>query len=776
MDPGGPAASAPEPADRAGFYRRFYGPVAVNSRHGLAVVETGSCVLLFANARFLASHGLPARTPFPCPCPSIRADREHPCGGSGQDRGPDAESCPAVRACAEDGQVVTVESRPRGGGLPARSTEILATPICRNTGPGSGSEVLVIEKEEQQLEHTRGAAEEEREHLAAIIRHSADAIIGLDLDGKIRSWNAGATQTFGYTEAETLGRDHRFLVPDDQEAQDEYDRSLKEFERRGILRNYQARRIGKDGRTVSVTCTHSLVLGPDGNPVAVSVICRDVTMEVLLKELIDHQVRAMAVTHEIGDVLHSTRDVEEILQVILLGVTAGQGLGFNRAFLLLVEEHPGGGGARLKGKMAIGPSNAEEAGVIWSTLSHQRFDLMELYRMYCEKSASMDALVNDIVARIDVPLSDETHVLIRALRSRRALNILRGRSTDSDRPVDAQLCELLGCDTFAVVPLNTRDRAIGVLLVDNRITGVGISDADLQMLKVFANHAGTALENSQLRANLERRLAELAQLNLAMKESQNRLMQAERLSVIGELAARVVHEVRNPLVSIGGFARLVRRGFDQEDPRSDYLRIISDEVARLERIVQHLLDFSHPRTRMELTELNLNDLVREIVAMATVEAEAHGVSVFESYSEELGTVTIDGDRLRQVLLNLIRNALDAMLDSGELRISTEALDGDRFQVTIRDTGPGIPPEQRDSVFDPGFTTRRDGTGFGLAIAKRLVDSQGGQITMRESEPRGCTFDIVIPRQVQMRSEPENGEGAERPANGPAGEDPHPDRR
>ena len=772
MDTDAHSSSGLKAEDRATFFRHYYGPIAANSLHGLAVVDTGSCSLLFANARFLASHGLPPKTHFPVSCASTYKNSAQTCVGSEGGGGASGSSCPAARACSAGVQVVFSESRRAGDGLPDRETEIVATPISRNTDAESGCEVLVIEKEGQQLSDSREAVEEEREHLAAIIRHSADAIIGLDLEGHIRSWNVGAAQTFGYAEDETLGRDFRFLVPEDLEAQQEYDRHLKEFERRGILRNYQVRRVGKDGRTVSVTSTRSLVRGPDGHPLGVSVICRDVTMEVLLKELIDHQIRAMSVTHEIGDVLHSTRDVEEILQVILLGVTAGQGLGFNRAFLLLVEEGREGGPARLKGKMAIGPSNAEEAGVIWSTLSHQRFNLMELHRMYLERSASLDVMVNDIVARIDVPLDQAEHVLVRALRSGQAFNVLRGQPAGSEVPVDSGLCELLACDTFAVVPLNTREQAIGLLLVDNRITGVGISDADLQMLKVFANHAGIALENSQLRASLERRLTELAQLNLAMKESQHRLMQAERLSVIGEMAARVVHEVRNPLVSIGGFARLVRRGIDPEDPRSDYLRIISDEVSRLERIVQHLLDFSHPRVRLELSEIHLNDLVREIVAMATIEAEAHGVEVHESYSGELDLVTIDGDRLRQVLLNIIRNALDAMLASGELTVTTEALEGDRFRVSVRDTGPGIPPEQRGSVFDPGFTTRRAGTGFGLAIAKRLVESQGGQISMRDSEPRGCTFEIVIPRQVQARIELENGNGPR----GAAEETPNTDRR
>lgn len=723
---------------RVAFFRTYYEPIAANSRHGLAVVDPASCAVLFANARFLASHGLPPHTPVPFSCASVY--------GGAHCRG-DKSRCPAAEACDVSRERRRRETRSAGGGLPDRTTEVIAIPLLERGDLGRQSEILVIEKEDESGPAGESDVEQQREHLAAITSYSGDAIIGLDGDHRVRSWNRGAEETFGYKAEETIGRDFSFLVPDDDAARREYRQVLDEFARKGILKNYQARCIAKDGRAVIVNCTRSLVLDRAGNPRGVALICRDVTMEERLRELIDHQFRAMSVTHEIGDLLHSTRSVEEILQLILIGVTAGQGLGFNRAFLLLVDERDGV--ARLRGRMAIGPSNADEASRIWNSLAQEHLSLQELYQRYLADRGTADETVQRIVAAIDVPLSNEDHALVRALRERRAANVQGGRVVGDDVAVDPDLCRQLQSDSFAVVPLNTRERAIGLLLVDNRITGVPVSDADLQMLKVFANHAGIALENSQLRANLERRLDELAQLNRALQAQQSRLMQAERHSVIGEMAARVVHEVRNPLVSIGGFARLVRRGFAADDPRSDYLRIISDEVARLERIVKELLDFSRPQSRLDLKQLDLNRLVHELVAMATVEAEAHGVVVSESYDDSIGAVTIDGDKIRQVLLNIIRNALDVMLDRGRLAIATKGVEGNRFTVSIEDTGPGIPAERREQVFEPGFTTRQDGTGFGLAIAKRLVELQGGQICLRETVPHGCTFEIVMPRRVDL---------------------------
>ncbi len=726
----------PGQRERSAFFRRYYDPIASNSRHGLAVVDADAGTLIYANSRFLTSHQIAPDARFPLPWP---------------ERSGDAARAVAIDAAREGHEVRRHVPRDSGSGAAAAQAEIVAIPLGRTSDFGRSAEVVLIEKEEVAV--VPGALEEERDFLAAVVRHSADAIIGLDNDGRIRAWNKGAVDTFGYAPEEAIGFDPDFLLPKDEAARREWAETRAEFEKKGILKNHPARRLAKDGRVVIVTITMSRVHDAAGNPRGTSMICRDVTMETLLRELIEHQLRATTVIHEIGDLMHSVQSVDEILRLILIGVTAGQGLGFNRAFLLLVEGADADlAHGHLKGALAIGPSNAEEADRIWKSLAREPLKLPQIHQRYVAESEAKDVLVNSIVAGIDVPLSREDHVFVKVLRGRQTLNVVKGRIIGGGE-VDPEICKRLLSDTFAAVPLNTRERTIGVLVVDNLITGMPISDADVQMLKVFANHAGIALENSRLRAQLQRRLLELALANRSMQEYQTRLMQKERLAVIGEMAARVVHEVRNPLVSIGGFARLVRRGFNPDDPRSDYLRIISDEVARLERIVMELLDFSKPQNRLQLAPVDVNVLVHETLAMASIEGESQGdthrVSIVERVDPALGPVTIDGDKIRQVLHNLVRNAIEAMPDSGELVVETAVIDADRFRITVADNGPGIPVDRRERVFEPGFTTRQEGTGFGLAIAKRMVELHGGTLQLRDV-PRGCTFDIVLPRRVDLQ--------------------------
>ncbi len=725
----------PGQRERSAFYKRYYEPIASNSRHGLAVIDADTGTLLYANARFLSSHQLAPDARFPFAWP---------------DKSGECSRAVAAAAARDVREVRRLIPRDSGSGAAAAQAEVVAIPLGKNSEFGRSAEVVLIEKEE--VAATPGALDEERDFLAAVVRYSGDAIVGLDNDGRVRSWTKGAVDTFGYSPEDALGFDPEFLLPKDDAARREWAETRAEFAKKGILKNHPARRVAKDGRVVIVTITMSRVHDAAGNPRGTSMICRDVTMESLLRELIEHQLRATTVIHEIGDLMHSVQSVDEILRLILIGVTAGHGLGFNRAFLVLVE------GAdvdptqsRLKGALAIGPSNAEEADRIWKSLAREPLNLPQIHQRYVAESEAKDVLVNSIVANIDVPLTRDDHVLVKVLRGRQTMNVVKGRIVGGGE-VDAEICRQLLSDTFAVVPLNTRERAIGVLIVDNLITGMPISDADVQMLKVFANHAGIAVENSRLRAQLQRRLVELAAANRSMQEYQTRLMNKERLAVIGEMAARVVHEVRNPLVSIGGFARLVRRGFNPDDPRSDYLRIISDEVARLERIITELLDFSKPQNKLQLGEVDVNRLVHETLAMATVEAEAHKVKVVERLDEGLGSVTIDGDKIRQVLHNLIKNALEAMPDQGELSVETSGTADGRFRLTVADSGPGIPAERRERVFEPGFTTRQEGSGFGLAIARRMVELHGGTLQLRDV-PKGCTFDIVLPRRVDLEVEP-----------------------
>jgi len=241
--------------------------------------------------------------------------------------------------------------------------------------------------------------------------------------------------------------------------------------------------------------------------------------------------------------------------------------------------------------------------------------------------------------------------------------------------------------------------------------------------------------------DLDRSYAELKERTDALLEAERNLRSAARLSALGELSASIAHEIRNPLGSIRATAQILSDASTPEDKRPEFSSILVKEVDRLNEVVHRFLDFARSR-EIELQPVDLNDLARSVLDLCRHEISGVGIEVRTSL-EELPWVKADPDQLRQVLLNIVINAIQAMPDGGTLLISTRA-DGDVVRCAIADTGAGIEPEHVRQLFDPFFTTKPDGTGLGLAIARRLVSAVGGRIDLQTRPGAGSTFTLVLP--------------------------------
>lgn len=231
-----------------------------------------------------------------------------------------------------------------------------------------------------------------------------------------------------------------------------------------------------------------------------------------------------------------------------------------------------------------------------------------------------------------------------------------------------------------------------------------------------------------------------AQANLIL-EIEEQLRRADRLSALGELAAGMAHEIRNPLGSIRGTAEIIREGIDPADKRYEFAGILLKEVDRLNRVVQDFLDFARP-PHVEHRRININEALRDLLVLTRTQAVKRGVRV-ELSPGELPQVPGDGEQLKQAFLNLMLNAMQAMPGGGKLTISTIPLEGE-VQVRFADTGQGIPPESLEKIFNPFFTTRQEGTGLGLAITHRIIQGHGGRIEVSSRAGEGTTFTLVLP--------------------------------
>ena len=251
-----------------------------------------------------------------------------------------------------------------------------------------------------------------------------------------------------------------------------------------------------------------------------------------------------------------------------------------------------------------------------------------------------------------------------------------------------------------MVPLITREKVLGVLWADNAITQKPIEDRDVERLRIFSNNASLALENSNLYQNIQEKVAELNRAYQELQENKDRLVRTEKLAAVGEMSAMVAHAIRNPLTAIGGFARRLFKKESGNSAINKYLKIIIEEIDRLEVLLNEILDFVRPR-EPSLRPVCINELLENTLEILGEEFTARTISVIKEYAPDLPQVTVDGDQFKEVFINMLRNAMDAMPGGGTLTVSTQVEDH-WVKITFADTGVGISGERCGKNFSSVF--------------------------------------------------------------------------
>ncbi len=462
-------------------------------------------------------------------------------------------------------------------------------------------------------------------------------------------------------------------------------------------------------------------------------LVEDVSSKIHSDSKLERKVGELSILCELGKVLTSALKLDEVLGIVLTAVTAGQGLGFNRAFLLLVDQS----GSALEGRMALGPSNAEEARRIWDSLSAKDQSLEEVLRSYRSALKKQDAQINLTVRQLRIPLSQEANPLVRCMLEKRAFVVTREQAEP-----EHDLFRMLQTDTFAVAPLISESKMLGVVVADNLITGKLIEEEDVKLLFICAHHASIAIEKSGLYQELEEKVGRLAEANRRIAEGSRRLLRVERLSILGQITSQLAHELRNPMTVIGGFARSLLRKADANQADEEYLKIMVKETEKMENVLNNVLDFSKPDSaKREM--VSLIDLVEQTLEMMEPEMDSAKISVSVFADAKLPPVRVNPDLVRHALLNIFRNAVWAMPNGGMLSIGARA-ETNTLRLEVKDTGFGICSEHVDKVFDPFFTTNSEACGLGLTIAAHIIRTHGGSIQVQSGQGTGSTFFIKLP--------------------------------
>src|SRR4029453_10671055 len=306
-----------------------------------------------------------------------------------------------------------------------------------------------------------------------------------------------------------------------------------------------------------------------------------------------------------------------------------------------------------------------------------------------------------------------------------------------DKMSGLQVAETMGgLEAEISVPILSKDKVIGILNLGHKEEKEIYSSEDLELLSTLANQAAIAIENARLYENL--------------KQSQDTLRRADRLSSLGLLTAGLAHEIRNPLVAIRTFTQLLPERYDDAEFREGFQGLALKEVDRICGLINDLLSFARP-SKPNVAPENVNDVVENKARILETQAKEKSVAIGREFAENLPKVWIDREQMKQVFMNLILNAIQAMKEGGSISISTRPVSrngaepsGEFVQVEVRDTGIGIPEENLQHIFDPFFTSKDEGSGLGLAVSHQIVLEHGGFVTVESQLGKGTAFFVHVP--------------------------------
>ena len=413
----------------------------------------------------------------------------------------------------------------------------------------------------------------------------------------------------------------------------------------------------------------------------------------------EEKINQLSLLRKFADMMQGTLHIDRLLHLILTCVTAGTALGFNRARLFLVDKKRNA----VYGKMAVGPSSYEEAVKVWSEITSKYESLEDLISAAKDKYQE-DTPLHATTRLMVYSLEDESEPIVSGVKNKK---IIWGRNAFHDSTMSRNFVNMIGADEFVCVPLIAREEAIGMICVDNHYSKKPITDDQVQMLVTIASRAALAIENAEAYKKLEEKIKQL-------EEAQERLIRSERLAVIGNMAAYIAHEIRNPLVTIGGFARTISRISNRDNHVRQSAEIIVEEVNRLEKILANVTDFGKPLKPVKGV-FQLNELLENTCFLMGPYFKSSNIQLIRKFNESVPPVMMDSTQMKQVFVNLMKNAVESMLDGGSLTLETTS-DDKYVKVNVIDTGKGIPAETIQRVFEPFFTTKVDGTGIGLAVS------------------------------------------------------------
>jgi PAS domain S-box-containing protein len=568
------------------------------------------------------------------------------------------------------------------------------------------------------------AFEESEEKYRTLFEEAMDAIFVADAEtGILIDCNRAATELVGRTKTELIGKHQRVLHPQQEIVEEGISRTFKQHikEREGQVLETQV--ITKRGEIKEVAIKANLI-ELRGKKVLQGIF-RDITerkqMEKALRESEGNYrniSKKLSGLMKSSAVLLSSTDLHKRLQTIL-EVVCEQG--WRRAVITLKDEN-----LETTDVVAAGLTKDEEkrlrghqpSGEVLRRRLSSMFEQYRLGEFYY------------------LPWSDP---LVQEQFKHAVPSKMKKKETVDWNPED-----------LLYIPLRLPDgKVVGIMSMDDPEDGRRPTRESLAPLELFAHQAATAVENAKLiqqvkeyAQHLEEKVEERTK---QLKEMQQQLLKSERLAAIGELAAMIGHDLRNPLTGIAGATYYLKTKCRSkiDNKSKEMLRIIEKDIENSNKIINDLLEYSR-EMKLDLNDSNPRLVVKEALSAAKIPENVRVANL----TRDQPKINVDADKLKRVFVNIIKNAVDAMPEGGKLTIESRESNGD-LEFAFSDTGVGMSEETLRNICRPLFTTKAKGMGFGLPICKRFVEAHGGKICARSTIGKGSTFTVKLPIQPHM---------------------------
>jgi len=399
--------------------------------------------------------------------------------------------------------------------------------------------------------------------------------------------------------------------------------------------------------------------------------------------------------------LMETLDVDEILRLVLEGVT--KNIGFDRARLYLVNEKRN----VLECKMAVGIDEERIRGIA-------------------------------------LRLNPEDSIVARSIFEKQPFII---PDASKDPRVNPIIKEKFNLHSLVVIPLLAKEKALGAIAADFIEPNKNITKEALESVMAFAQQAGLAIHNAFMYQELKtfsQQMEEKIQKTTAdLRKTEAQLIRSEKLAALGQLAAGIAHEIRNPLTSINILIHSLTENLPSGTSHKEDLQVIEEEIHRINEIVDQFLRFAKPAPPL-LEKGDVISIFEETLQLLRPQIEKQRIIVQKEF-QPLLPILMDREQMKQVILNLLLNAAQAMPKGGYLALKGHIPEDDQWiKLSIQDSGVGIPGEDMNKLFDPFFSTKEGGIGLGLSIAHRIIDQHHGKIEVESAPGKGTLFTLWLP--------------------------------